>query len=73
MEPHSQGGGMTCLYLASGAPCVANGPLYANRGMLFRCQVPFFLLPALGGVGVFVAVYVLAKYYEVRDLICYSQ
>lgn len=28
-------------------------------------QVPFFLLPALGGVGVFVAVYVLSHQYDV--------
>lgn len=42
--------------------------LYPTRGMLLCCQVPFFLLPALGGVGVFVAVYVLAKYYEVRHM-----
>ena len=33
-----------------------------------RMQVPFFLLPAFGGVGVFVAVYVLSHKYDVRAL-----
>ncbi|CAN0456963.1 unnamed protein product, partial [Laminaria digitata] len=27
-------------------------------------QIPFFLLPAIGGVGVFVAVYVLSHNYD---------
>lgn len=31
----------------------------------FYGQLPFFVLPALGGVGVFVAVYVLSHQYDV--------
>ena len=50
----------------SDAPYVTNGPSLSHSWYVACCQVPFFILPALGGVGVFVAVYVLAKYYEVR-------
>lgn len=35
------------------------------RLRLFFAQVPFFLLPAIGGVGVFVAVWVLSHKYDV--------
>lgn len=38
---------------------------HRNAFSVLFAQVPFFLLPALGGVGVFVAVYVLSHQYDV--------
>ncbi|CAN0317623.1 unnamed protein product [Ectocarpus fasciculatus] len=46
-----------------GDPDAGSIPEIVSNRMLSR-MVPFFLLPALGGVGVFVAVYVLSHKYD---------